>query len=538
MKKVLSTIAIAGVATLALASCKGGDSDNIKVYGKEYASEVKLTDAEKTAVNTALAGSYDITVWVSDSTGVTKLTEKQIAVFSKQFPDVKINATVNGISEADSATQMITDVDSGADIYCFAQDQLARVVQAGGLNELATDVTARVKANNDASAIAASTVAGKVYCYPITSDNGYFMYYDKSVVKEASLDSLEAVIADCEAAGRGFSMELETSAWYNAAFFFGAGCHSNWVTDTTGAYTSVDDDFNSDKGVIALRGMQKLLKSSSYVSSSQTSDFTAATPSAVVVSGTWGAADAKKALGDNYGATDLPSFTVDGESYHIGSFSGNKLMGVKPQKDANKGAVCQLLAEFLASATCQYDRYKLVNWGPSSKFVQAEQEVKDDVALAALGAQSAYATPQGQIHGSWWDIAKTYAVAAKDAAVDDEADLKSALAAYEEAIEALFNMSDEEKEAWSVIGSIGGTNWDTDFKMTKQADGVTWVSGEIEITETSEFKVRQGASWDVNYGITAGAVVQGGDNVKPGQAGTIVVTLVTGDTPTLTYEFK
>jgi hypothetical protein len=99
-------------------------------------------------------------------------------------------------------------------------------------------------------------------------------------------------------------------------------------------------------------------------------------------------------------------------------------------------------------------------------------------------------------------------------------------------------MSDEEKEAWSVIGSIGGTNWDTDFKMTKQADGVTWVSGEIEITETSEFKVRQGASWDVNYGITAGAVVQGGDNVKPGQAGTIVVTLVTGDTPTLTYEFK
>ena len=61
-------------------------------------------------------------------------------------------------------------------------------------------------------------------------------------------------------------------------------------------------------------------------------------------------------------------------------------------------------------------------------------------------------------------------------------------------------MSDEQKQAWSVIGTVNGTNWDTDFAMEKQADG-TYLSKEVfAMTVGMEFKVRQGASWDVNYG--------------------------------------
>ena len=484
-KRFTSILALVMALMLCLTACGGKTDDN------------KGNEGNNAGTETSLEGTYDITVWVSESAGVKELTEQQIDKFEAENPGIIINATVEGVSEAESATQMINSVEDGADIFCFAQDQLSRLVMAGALNKLGAAASASVKELNDAGAVKAASVAGDLYCYPLTSDNGYYMYYDKSVVKAEHLDSLEDIIADCEAAGRNFSMELETSAWYNAAFFFATGCTSEWTTDQDGIFTSVNDDFNSDKGLIALKGMQKLLKSPAYVSSSKGADFAAAIPSAVVISGTWESSAAKEALGDNYAATDLPSFTVDGKSYHIASYSGNKLMGVKPQLDAKKGAVLHKLALFLTNEACQLERFDLVGWGPSNLAAQGADRVKNDAALSALAAQSPYAIPQGNIHGSWWDIAKVYAVAAKAATTD--AELKDALQAYEDSIQGLFSMSDEVKNAFTVIGTLADTNWDTDFAMESTADGV-WITKEAyDLTAGVEFKVRQGLNWDIAF---------------------------------------
>ena len=458
-----------------------------------------------------LTGTYDITVWVSEIDGVAELTAQQIDAFEAANPGVVINATIEGVTEADSASKMITSVEDGADIFCFAQDQLARLVMAKALNPLGTATAAKVTEMNDAGAVGAATVGGVLYCYPLTSDNGYYMYYDKSVVKAEHIDSLEDIIADCEAAGRMFSMELETSGWYNIAFLFATGCVSEWTTDADANFVSVNDTFNSENGLIALKGMQKLLKSPAYNSSSAGADFAAAVPSAVVVSGTWAANDVKAALGDNYAAADLPSFTVDGKSYHMASFSGNKLLGVKPQVDAKKGAVLQKLALYLTSETCQMERFNQFGWGPSNLKAQANDAVKNDPALSALAAQSAYATPQGNIHGSWWDISKVYAVAAKAATTD--AELQAALQAYQDSINGLFSMSDEVKNAFTVIGTVNGTNWDMDFAMESTTDGV-WITKEVfALTAGMEFKVRQGLNWDIAFP-AANYVVEADGNYK------------------------
>lgn len=479
-KRITSILALVMALMLCLTAC-GGKKNN---------------EGEGAGTETSLEGTYDITVWVSEVANVKELTEQQIAKFCEENPGIVINATVEGVSESESATQMINSVEDGADIFCFAQDQLSRLVMAGALNKLGAQTAATVKELNDAGAVKAASVGGELYCYPLTSDNGYYMYYDKSVVKAEHLDSLEDIIADCEAAGRLFSMELETSAWYNISFLFATGCVSEWTTDAEANFVSVNDTFNSDKGVIALKGMQKLLKSPAYNSSSAGADFAAAVPSAVVISGTWAANDVKAALGDNYGATDLPSFTVDGKSYHMASFSGNKLLGVKPQVDAKKGAVLQKLALYLTNETCQIQRFEQFGWGPSNLKAQATDAVKNDPALSALAAQSAYATPQGNIHGSWWDLAKVYAVAAKSATTD--AELKAALQAYDDSIQGLFSMSDEVKNAFTVIGSINGTSWDMDFPM-ENVDGA-WVSKDtFALTAGMEFKVRKGLSWDVAF---------------------------------------
>ena len=57
-----------------------------------------------------LKGTYEITVWVSEIDGMKELTEKQIKAFEAANPGIVIKATVEGISEANSATQMLTSV--------------------------------------------------------------------------------------------------------------------------------------------------------------------------------------------------------------------------------------------------------------------------------------------------------------------------------------------------------------------------------------------------------------------------------------------
>ena len=68
----------------------------------------------------------EVTIWVSEVPGMVDLTKEQLAQFEEET-GIDLNATVAGVSEAEAATLMLTDVASGADIFCFAQDQLARL---------------------------------------------------------------------------------------------------------------------------------------------------------------------------------------------------------------------------------------------------------------------------------------------------------------------------------------------------------------------------------------------------------------------------
>ena len=510
MKRTLAII-LAVVMVFALAAC-GNTAGNTNDANTNNAG----TNNNNTAnTGSALAGTYDITVWVAEN--AVELTKTQIDNFNATNEDgITFNATVEPVSEADAGTNMITDVEAGGDIYCFAQDQFARLVQAGALSKLGVAAAETVSAANDAGVVAAATAGEDLYAYPLTSDNGYFMYYDKSVIPEEDVDSLEALIADCEAAGKYFSFEVQTSAWYIAAWFFGTGCVSEWTTDSDGAFISVNDTFNSPEGLIAAKGMKKLVDSPMHLSSSSGAEF--ASGAAIVISGTWDFETVKGILGDNMGVTDLPSFEVDGTSYHLGSYNGCKLMGVKPQTDAAKSAALHKLAQYLTGYECQMERFNALSWGPSNSEAQASEEVQSNPGLAALLLQSPYSIPQGQIHGSWWDIAKVIGTDVKDAT--DEAGLQTALDNYSEKINALFNMSEDEKNAWGVIGSICGTVWDTDFPMTEVEAGV-FQSEVLELHAGEEFKVRQGASWDVNYGTTG----LNGDNFVVEADGNYIVQL-------------
>ena len=415
MTKIISLALVIVMAISCFAACDliGGD----KTGSHEYE---------------ALNGTYNITMWVSEIDGVADQFQAQIDAFEEKYPGIIINATIEGVTEADAGSQVIADVASAPDIFCFAQDQLARLVQAAALAAPATKVADELKASNDAGSIAAASVGGKLYAYPLTADNGFYMFYDKSLFTEEDLESMEKIIEICNENGKKFRFPL-SNAWYNAGFFFATGCDSTWTTDEAGNWTAVNDTYNSDKGLIAMKAMQKLAQAPCYDADNET-----LIDIGVVISGTWAANGIKDALGENYAATDLPSFEVDGKSYHINSFTGNKLLGVKPQVgDENKAAVLSLLAQYLTGAECQQQRFDEFGWGPSNLTAQQSEGVQADPALAAFAKQSAYGRPQGQIHGDWWNIAAVLGDQAKNAT--SEQDLKDALGAYESAVNALIS---------------------------------------------------------------------------------------------------
>lgn len=507
IKKLLSLGLLAGALTMT--ACGGGG-------GSEPTQD--------------LSGKYDLLVWVGES--AVDLTKKQIANFVTANPTIQITANVVGVSESESATKVLQDIDAGADLYCFAQDQFARLVQGSALAKLGKKKTEAVKKENDAGSVGAVTSGSDLFAYPLTSDNGYFMYYDKSVITNpAHLEDLDLLIADCKAAGKNISFEFETSGWYLASWFFGAGCTSTWTANNKGKFTSVKDDFNSDKGILAAKAAQKLVQSGIHVSSHDVADFGAATPSAVVVDGAWDYNAAVKALGDNLGAAPLPTVKVDGKSFHLGSFSGNKLLGVKPNTDAKKLAVCHELAAYLTGEACQVERFNEIAFGPSNLKAQQLPAVQANPALKALAAQNAYGVPQGQIHGSWWDIATALGASIK--AAKTEADLRTALKVYDDAVKACVVAKEA---AWGIIG-VGG-NWSDNIALTKQDDGT--FAGTQALAVGDEFKVRDGTDWDSFKALTLtlcdGIVSLGaGENLKcevagsyrfvvDGEAQTLVIT--------------
>ena len=136
----------------------------------------------------------EIKIWVAEAT--VEFTKAQVENFKAANPEyANMTVTVQPVGEGDAASNMLTDVEAGADLYVFAQDQLARLVAAGALEVVYEENVPVIEANNDAGSVNAVKLGDTFYAYPMTSDNGYFLYYDKSVVTDPT--NMEAILADC-----------------------------------------------------------------------------------------------------------------------------------------------------------------------------------------------------------------------------------------------------------------------------------------------------------------------------------------------------
>ncbi len=432
-KKIVSLLMTGVLAAAMLAGCGSQEAPAEAAPTEAPAAEQEAAPAAEPAAEEAAAedvdyGSGEIKVWVAEN--AVDFTNDQLAAFTGAHPEFAgYTFTVEPVGEGDAANNMINDVTAGADIYTFAQDQLARLVTAGAIESVLDENAEVLKAENDPNAIAASTVGGTLYAYPITSDNTFFLYYDKSVVTDPS--TLEGVVEQCEAAGKNFYFQID-SAWYNSAFFYATGCKLDYETDDEGNFTKSDVTYASDEGLVAMREMAELAASSAFQNGSSIDQ---GTNIGAIVDGTWDSEAAKNLFGDNLGCAALPTFTgSDGKTYQLSGMGGYKLLGVKPQEDDNKLAVCDAAALFLSSEEVQLARYQELGWGPSNTAAFNSAEVQADPVIVAVATQMTYAKPQLQYPEAFWSAAGSLGgdLVSKTLTADSsDDDLKAALDAVQ-----------------------------------------------------------------------------------------------------------
>lgn len=335
---------------------------------------------------------------------------KMVKSFKEEYEtdDLKFQISIDAVSEADAFTQMQKDVTNGADVYAFVHDQLANLVRIGGLAAIGGENLTKIKNENSEQSLLASKAGEYYYAYPFAADNGYFLYYDKSKITDEDAKSLEAILKACEKSNSKFLYDLDNS-WYDASFFFATGCTYEVEYDEKGTTeVAIRCDFNSSNGVLAGKAMLNLARNKSFLNGGDDELKAGFADGSIAagVSGTWNALPIKSSLKENYAATKLPTFTVNNETYQMSSFAGYKLMGVNPH---SKNLVwAHKLASWLTNEQNQKLRFQELEIGPTNKVVASSDEVKANVALAALTEQSKYAVTQQFVPTNYWNAVEAF----------------------------------------------------------------------------------------------------------------------------------
>ncbi len=437
MKKILALL-MAAVMLLSLAACGGG--------AETEAPAVEAPANGEAAAPAAPAEPIALTLWGGEED--QNLLAELVEDFKAAYPDQTFDIQIGVESESTAKDTILTDVEAGADVFAFANDQINELIAAGALLQLDGDMAQvlpayasktidDVKAANSTGSVETATRGGKMYAFPMTAGNNYFLYYDSSKISAEQAASWDTLLTAAEAAGGKVGMTL-ASGWYNASFFVGAGFTASMNADGTTNIdwngTSADGHTGVDvaKGMLAIAGNPAFLA----IADGDISNQIASGNVIAVVSGTWDAPACQTAFGDGYTATKLPTFTCGDAQVQQATFSGTKLVGVNAYSKNSGWAV--LLAEFITNEASQAKRFEQRGLAPTNLNVAATDAVKADIAIAASASQDAAGGIAQDVGGKYWDPTATFGqmIANGELKADDDAGIQTALDALVEGVTA------------------------------------------------------------------------------------------------------
>lgn len=394
MKKIIAGLLALMMMATVFAGC--GEQTPADDGGSSAAGSSNTTDD-----GAALFGDEDnikLKVWGPDAS--INLLKKQCDAFVALYPEKTITIEVVAQGESDAASQILNDATTAADVFGLPSDQINKLVNAKVIQEVA--FADEVSANNAAEIVDAATVGGTLYAYPETADNGYYLVYDKSVVKEGNEAKFETILADCEAAGKKFIMDAG-NGFYACMFIYTGGLKTNGLEED--GLTQKFTDYDENEVIATMQAFSKLFHDYSTTFQSLevaniASGFASGTCGAGI-DGTWDVVANQTALGDNYGAAKLPTINVNGKDKQIVSMFGYKYIGVNAASEFPRAA--QILANYLTSEECQLQRAEELGWGPSNLAAQETDAIKNNVTITAILEQAQNAVAQADLADTFWD---------------------------------------------------------------------------------------------------------------------------------------
>lgn len=385
-KKVLGVLL---VTTLFIAGC--GQETDLESVNPEDSTEQKVE-------NTQQDGKVSLTVWGADED--QDLLNEMVASFKEEYKGMAdFDITVSAESESSCKDTLLSDMENGADVFTFVDDQLMTMVAAGTLQPVEDAET--IKSANVEGAVEAATVHDTLYAYPMTADNGYFMYYNKDYFSEDDVQTLDQMLN--VAAGNGKKVAMDwSSGWYLYSFFGNTGLEVGLNEDGISNYCTWNAADGSIKGVDVANAMLAISANPGFGNMVDDDLIAGVKDGSVIagVSGVWDSTAIQEAWGDSMGAVKLPTYTCAGQQVQMASFSGYKMIGVNAYSKHVDWA--SKLAAWITNEDNQTLRFAERGQGPSNVKAANSDQILQSAAIQAVIAQAEYASLQ-RIGGSYWD---------------------------------------------------------------------------------------------------------------------------------------
>lgn len=403
MKKKLLTLVLTTVmVTSLLSGCGSGTQTDEADTTEGSTDEAETLDTQ--SEDQLESGKVTLNVWVEEDS--QEMVAQMVENFKQKYAgqaDFEINLTIQ--SEATAKDTMLGDIHSAADVFSFPDDQLNSLVAAGAL--VPVPDAEEISSANLAESVEAASYNGTLYAYPMTADNGYFMYYDKNYFTDEDIKTLDGMLAVAQAAGKQISMDF-TSGWYLYSFFGLTGLEFGLNEDGVTNYCNWNSTEGSIKGTDIVQALYQITSNPAFISQGADDFITGVKEGNVIagISGVWDAMEIKEAWGADYGAVKLPTYTCAGQQVQMSSFTGYKMMGVNYYSEHKEWA-CKL-ADWLTNEENQTIRFEQRNQGPSNINAAASDEVSKVPAIAAIIDQGQYGRLQ-RVGNSYWNACTNFA---------------------------------------------------------------------------------------------------------------------------------
>jgi len=342
--------------------------------------------------------TVNLTVWgaAEDEELLRQIIDKFEEAYSGQA-DFAI--TFQPQSESSCTNALMGDLENGADVFAFADDQLNTLVAAGALDPV--ENAESVRQSNLPEAVAAASVDDTLYALPLTADNGYFLYYDKEYFTQEDIRSLDRMLDIAAEHGKKVSMEW-SSGWYVYSLFGNTGLTVGLNPDGITNYCTWNSTEGKIKGTDVAQAMLDMAGHPGFVSTDDAGFLAGVQDGTIIagVNGVWNAVAVEEAWGSGFGASKLPTYTCGGQEVQMASFSGYKLIGVNSYSAHKMWAA--RLAEWITNEENQKLRFAQRGQGPSNIVAASSEEVQSAPAIAALLEQSEFSYIQ-RVGGNYWD---------------------------------------------------------------------------------------------------------------------------------------